>query len=742
MEKDKAKYDPNEFTLPSKPPGEFNEAMLNLSVREHMQVTSTRSEPILSERALMDRRDRHDYRYEAMYLKESLKNSQQAVRNPNVNRKLSLPKGTDSYRGRFHGTQDALARHLLAKHAAQAKSAPDEPEEIHETPQDAHMTDHEDDEDIKSVISIESDHSSDNHIYQQYELRAQNGNLIAPIVMDNPMGTISATGLKLIEIWKVESDADILASFNPDDRAEDLLKRFYNQYRTYQLYRGAFLDILCVVEYIQKEIEEPKFEDLITFDNSFWAFRSEFCKVYAFEHYPSGETLKKTRIPPPYTRYSTSPIMVEPENTPHRLVNGPMMVDPTPRSYHSRIPKAVDSKGSPYPSVVSTPKAVPPVQFWGASNANREREERIKRGSGGLSAHDENEDEEKEGSQGSPPGPPPTSISEHSKERTRTPKPRSSLSEKVKWDGGYSSFHRYKKQILGHLHQSGASYLGVESFQTRYLRNERNGEMCYIYTQSFKETYGISVAQAEMDRNWLYGMLLSSNSHEGAETKNLTKHEATCDGILAWIDFLKDYNNNGSDDIRAQVLEERLKEPFTDKHPDGLLRYMDRFVATVNEIQVLLPESYNDATKFRLLYYNLEEAPGKIPMLLQTCKDRAYTFAESTEYIRRNGLTKADLADAPKRRIHKATRESSSMSYDDARTIYNTLAVEMGAVQAYNTLQRSPTMRENLKIPSKIWFKLSADIKEDIMKVRKEIEQETQSKKEAKPAPLPAQFNL
>ena len=88
-------------------------------------------------------------------------------------------------------------------------------------------------------------------------------------------------------------------------------------------------------------------------------------------------------------------------------------------------------------------------------------------------------------------------------------------------------------------------------------------------------------------------MLMSSNK-KGGERKYLFKHKYTQDGIMAWIEFLRDYDNNGSDEIRANKLESLINIKYSHRFPGGFLKYVDTLQANLNEIAILLPDQWND----------------------------------------------------------------------------------------------------------------------------------------------------
>ena len=85
-------------------------------------------------------------------------------------------------------------------------------------------------------------------------------------------------------------------------------------------------------------------------------------------------------------------------------------------------------------------------------------------------------------------------------------KTRSTFSAKHQWDGTSTSYDPYRKLILSHIFQAGAGYLVRDDFRQSY--STFGGE--YLASDEFWSAYGISLKQAQYDRQWLYGILLGS----------------------------------------------------------------------------------------------------------------------------------------------------------------------------------------------------------------------------------------
>jgi hypothetical protein len=285
------------------------------------------------------------------------------------------------------------------------------------------------------------------------------------------------------------------------------------------------------------------------------------------------------------------------------------------------------------------------------------------------------------------------------------PKARTALGNRINWDGQLSTFMVYKQAIIGHLLMAGAQYLVNPQFHASYLKYCENG-LDYLESEDFKLSYpDVSLAQAKMDRGYFFGMLMSSNKN--GERKFLLKYSTSQDGIFTWIEFLRDYDNNGDSEIRAEQLESLIHVPYSAKSPGGFLKYIDTLQAYLTELDTLNPGEFTDAQKTKLLYRNLQNHPSMVH-LLQTCRDREYDFHTACIYLRTCSV-RIDALSNPKSVLHTAT-EDTSISLPEARAIYTTMSGESSPAQAFQVLNQSPALCTSLHIPPAIWHKLSKEI--------------------------------
>ena len=474
-------------------------------------------------------------------------------------------------------------------------------------------------------------------------------------------------------------------------------------------------------------------------------------------------TLNRTSVPECPPPYQVNSPAIAKGNDPPSLIDS----SHSKSTYHSSKPQMY--LGGQYYNMNSPP------QFWGASNSNWQRTQRLEPSQGSHKSKCSSHESQRSTSRrtGGPPdmsppnsghsvrtidkkpssrrtgGPPDDSPSNsgHSLRslvpRTRqVAKVRNALSEKVQWDGQCSSFRQYKLAITGHLLQVGAAYMVDSSFHMSYSKYAKLGSD-YLESEDFRLTYpDITLKQARLDRTYLYGMLISSNRKDG-ERKFILKYEASQDGIAAWIEFLRDYDNNGSEEVRATKLENMISTTYNYKYPGGFLKYIDTLQANLNELDILLPGQYLESHKKRILFRNLKNVKS-LRHLIQACKDRDMTYQEAATYLRVHGAELDEEEQDPRKTNKSEKEEENSLSYEEAKEVYNTMAEEQGARRAYKVLRDYPKLRESLHINPKIWKRLSEEIQNKIRTIKDQLkaEENVQQPKHQGTKAIPPQYGL
>ena len=320
------------------------------------------------------------------------------------------------------------------------------------------------------------------------------------------------------------------------------------------------------------------------------------------------------------------------------------------------------------------------------------------------------------------------------------------FSPKHQWNGTSTTYDPYRKLILAHIYQAGAGYLVNVHFTESYsaLRGE------YLAMDDFWNNYQVSLKQAQYDRQWLYGMILGSNKDR--ENKFLLQYQPNSDGILTWIDFEKEYKNDGIGELKKYALDEQIGKSYKENYPGGLHKYLDDYEVAIEHYNVLDPQDSYSSTKAKdKLLMNLVYVTA-ITHLLQVCRDhKDWSLKQTVTYIKQNSHLIKDhnltpsLRRKERTRSHAPTQEPPAsamlkattmvddateatactsqtdwLEEDSARTLLHTMADATSYVHVYNVMQNRP-FRDNLHIPTEIWRRLEPEFQTRIREIRNEV---------------------
>src|SRR5688500_18345443 len=151
------------------------------------------------------------------------------------------------------------------------------------------------------------------------------------------------------------------------------------------------------------------------------------------------------------------------------------------------------------------------------------------------------------------------------------------------------SFAKFKRILEGHLIQVGAGYLLDAAFLQNYalLGHE------WFTEDSFWKMCKVTTSQADFDREYLYGILVSTTSN--MQHKIILKYEELVDGILAWQKFKQDYKYSGSKLFRLETLETLATVPYSKNVPGGICTFIDKFQNHMVELDIIAPTETTDA---------------------------------------------------------------------------------------------------------------------------------------------------
>ena len=161
--------------------------------------------------------------------------------------------------------------------------------------------------------------------------------------------------------------------------------------------------------------------------------------------------------------------------------------------------------------------------------------------------------------------------------------------------------------------------------------------MDYIDTDEFWDEYHISVAQFKCDISYLYGLLKSATKQR--VNPYLVMHRHDKDGLLVWQKFQQNYAYGGSKRVKSEELEEQVFKRYDPREYNGMVDYIDRFQAWMEELDALGIHSYDNSDKKRLLLRNLK-SDIRLLSLIQICQDDLLKdFDTTANYLRENGIS-------------------------------------------------------------------------------------------------------
>ena len=277
--------------------------------------------------------------------------------------------------------------------------------------------------------------------------------------------------------------------------------------------------------------------------------------------------------------------------------------------------------------------------------------------------------------------------------------------------------------------QVGAGYLIDEHFLKMYTVLGSD----YLFTEEFWHKYGIGQKQAQYDRTYLFGMIVSTSTN--AYNKSITKYKATQDGILTWMELQKLYAHDGSKELKLGQLQAKLQVPYIPGQKGGLSHYIDQFQDTMERVEDLAPEPQSDWGKKQLLIRNIKDGPEYLVMYCRNAHEMSYE--EVAVFLRSNAIQNDSKNRSSRRKSPNAMLaamiedddnevlpKSQFLNMEDTISLVNTMTKESSLVQVYQALSTSKYVRDGLSIHPDIWHKLDQAMKEKILEIRRQIRDE------------------
>jgi Reverse transcriptase (RNA-dependent DNA polymerase) len=322
-------------------------------------------------------------------------------------------------------------------------------------------------------------------------------------------------------------------------------------------------------------------------------------------------------------------------------------------------------------------------------------------------------------------------------------KPRAKLNEKVHWDGYGESFLSFRRAIQGHLYQVGAGYLLENHFLYYYKLDPIACQMeeTYSATSDIWICYKQSCHQIRYDTEYFYGMLVSACRN--ISNKTIVKHENDRDGIMAWQELRRDFDNDGSKSLRIEELTDMVGCPYKPNQTGGLASYLDKFLTAFHELEIIGGEVYSDVHKKRSLMKNVRGVTG-MSHLVQKCRDdfETMTFDSMAQYLRENSKNIESDPGSRKRimnTIGEANSINSQLSLKETMELFDATARESSIFQAYQAFSSRP-IRQSLNIPDEIWKAMEPAIQDKVKAIREQVKAKRQENQPNNSSGIPAQY--
>ena len=169
--------------------------------------------------------------------------------------------------------------------------------------------------------------------------------------------------------------------------------------------------------------------------------------------------------------------------------------------------------------------------------------------------------------------------------------------------------------------------------------------------------------------------------------------EEDLDGIKAWIELRRIYDNGGSVDLHVSAIDDDVRKPYTTSFPGGLTGYIERYQALTAEMETIAPTKFTDDRKQCLLVKNIRRSSDRVAYLAQHRTDNNFSYDKAASYLAKNAIIHdQDTANAPKRvmTVKNSTEEESEWLTMDATTLLFAEATrESSLFTAYQSFNKS-----------------------------------------------------
>ena len=203
----------------------------------------------------------------------------------------------------------------------------------------------------------------------------------------------------------------------------------------------------------------------------------------------------------------------------------------------------------------------------------------------------------------------------------------------VTWNSKFKTFPTFQRLIVGHLLQARCGYLTddnvVHKFQTQ-------GES-YFESTEFQDRYGIPLVQARYDMEYLFGILLCACRNQVNRLVLKCESNKCRNGMLLWDEIVTNYAYNGSAEVTAGNLTNKLRvTPVNDAILKSLFTYVDDYEIDLLTLQVLQGSDFQRSTWKSCFLRRFDcLTDRRYAFATQTCRDDpTMDVLESISYIR------------------------------------------------------------------------------------------------------------
>ena len=276
-----------------------------------------------------------------------------------------------------------------------------------------------------------------------------------------------------------------------------------------------------------------------------------------------------------------------------------------------------------------------------------------------------------------------------------TNKIKGTLNVRITWNGNTSTFPAYRDAVEGFYTQEHSGYLFNKEFQALYREHglyaaEHSDMPSFIH---------VTPGQLMEAASHMFGAIQASCRDSNTARKFLNAHRNTRDGILVWLDLVKNQDKDGNVQVHEAKLESKTRRTYDRNYKGGLIQYLEDVsdgFAGLEEIG----NSYTEKQKMQTLLNNLHFDSGD-KYLISHCRNTFSTFQQCYEYLRSEATQREEEAmTLGRRKANKSSTETSEKNPSSAPAPPSEWA---SAVERYLFKISSNSKDPRFRIPTEAW---------------------------------------